>query len=188
MPILKPSTQLLLDNVKKAIQTAEELGGAEGDQYRLLMEAIAAEARERRTAFLATLTPTGAPPLWVREFGTGYAIPTEIVKLVAAGDAEDLSWHNDVCPSFGNDDEEGGDGARIFVEHPDVDQRENGIGTPRYATIWKPSEGGEVVYEGEEIDEAIAAYRTLCAKLKRGCALRCDCKDCRPELHVGEVR
>lgn len=59
---------------------------------------------------------------WSSEFTLDYDMPAEIVALVSAGQLTDVSWHNDVCPSFtfaGSDES-----ARLFVDHPDPEQRE----------------------------------------------------------------
>jgi len=62
---------------------------------------------------------TGRGALWVKEFGIDYAVPAEILKRT---DLEDMSWHNDVAPSFGR--EINGQPLRIWVEHPDPAMRE----------------------------------------------------------------
>lgn len=61
---------------------------------------------------------------WIHEFGREYDVPRKIVDLVIAGLASDLSWHNDLAPSFGTVSKDGKLEIRIWVEHPDKDQRE----------------------------------------------------------------
>lgn len=60
--------------------------------------------------------------LWEKEFGVDYAVPEAFStdpRLV------DISWHNDICPSFivaSDDDPEGV--WRIWVEHVNPELRE----------------------------------------------------------------
>ncbi|WP_147707823.1 hypothetical protein [Microvirga massiliensis] len=56
-----------------------------------------------------------ATPLWKQVFGEAYAIPDD----VPAG-FDDISWHNDTCPSFLN----ASCSLRLFIDHPERDERE----------------------------------------------------------------
>ena len=60
-------------------------------------------------------------PQWVREFGTGYAVPPEVSNTLL-----DQSWHNDVSPSFTHPDAPADDDhdLRLWVEHPEPEMRE----------------------------------------------------------------
>jgi len=58
---------------------------------------------------------------YLNQFTPDFAVPEEIVKLVAAGKLEDTSWTNDICPSFCVP---GNGGTRIWVDHPDPRERE----------------------------------------------------------------
>ena len=85
----------------------------------------------------ACITPPAEPkePLWKREFYESYAVPAEIESLVAAGTLSDISWHNDVCPSFClEEDDENSDEKvlKLWVENPDVNKREM-TGKTRFA-------------------------------------------------------
>lgn len=64
--------------------------------------------------------------LWRKEFGGAYQVPAEIEAAVSAGLLVDVSWHNDVCPCFvaGEEDNDGNFPVRLWVEHPDTNQRE----------------------------------------------------------------
>lgn len=50
-------SQEIFENVKKAMQDAEEIGGPEGDDYMNLMQAIIEEANERQVAYFHMLNP-----------------------------------------------------------------------------------------------------------------------------------
>lgn len=69
---------------------------------------------------------------WRHEHGDVYDVPTEILRVEGI---EDLSWHNDTCPSFGAQIGVGGDllRLRIWVDHPDPDQRD--MGWPRFYVV-----------------------------------------------------
>lgn len=62
-------------------------------------------------------------PSWVSEFGQEWAVPDVIAM---AEGIEDMSWHNDVCPSFGRHVPERGDEyahtVRVWCDHPDPDE------------------------------------------------------------------
>jgi hypothetical protein len=74
------------------------------------------------------------------EFGKGYRIPPVVAELVRLRHIEDLSHHNDACPSFGafrsgTDKHSGEDQeVRLWVEHPKPEQREitGGDGVGRF--------------------------------------------------------
>lgn len=59
---------------------------------------------------------------WLTEFGEEYAIPAEILALVAAGKLQDQSWHNNTCPSFLVPNTSGS--VILWIEHPDPNRRE----------------------------------------------------------------
>jgi hypothetical protein len=74
----------------------------------------------------------------VAEFGEEWAAPDVIAK---AEGIEDMSWHNDVCPSFGLHVAENGDEyahtVRVWCDHPDPE--ESGWGTregPRFQVTY----------------------------------------------------
>lgn len=69
---------------------------------------------------------------------------------------EDVSWHNDVCPSLGR--QFGGVDARLFVDFVDPSRRE--LGGPRFRLVmgWGEIEMGIFAhFEGETLDELKAA-------------------------------
>lgn len=95
---------------------------------------------------------------WEYEFGESYAIPSEIIRLYEAGLLEDRSWHNDVCPSFAvpgypEDDDYI---TRIWVDHPDPEEREFGEYAPRFGV----AKGPDQFYSGDDINAALVALWT----------------------------
>jgi hypothetical protein len=94
-------------------------------------------------------------PLWLREFGPDFFVPLE---LELAG-LVDLSWHNDVCPSFclpeAADTE---NPIRLWIDHPVAALRERGADAPRFLVT--DGGGGLDIYEGEDFAAALAALRT----------------------------
>lgn len=62
---------------------------------------------------------------WRHEFANrnvDYAIPESIIRMEGL---EDMSWHNDACPSFGTRITESLD-LRIWCDAPNYDDRESG--------------------------------------------------------------
>ncbi len=58
----------------------------------------------------------------------GYTVPHQILALVESGEAKDLSWHNDACPSYGLVIDDAVTLA-IFVEHANKNRRGDRIKT-----------------------------------------------------------
>ncbi len=83
---------------------------------------------------------------WQSEFSDDYRIPELVQRLVEEGYADDLSWHNDVCPRFGFIERDGEDEWQIVlaVDHPDEGEREGGLESPRY---WVVVEMGDETIE-----------------------------------------
>lgn len=104
---------------------------------------------------------------WISEHGADYDVPAEIADAEAL---DDLSWHNDVCPSFGKQvtDPETGDvhDVRLWVEHPDPAQRESSSDA-RFAVNYQPWSAQPVpglkiaddgdLYAGDDAAAALAA-------------------------------
>jgi hypothetical protein len=62
---------------------------------------------------------------WLGEHGPEYEVPGLIQFMVKEGILQDLSWHNDTCPSFAILDPKNEDrGVRMFVDHPVKGRRE----------------------------------------------------------------
>jgi hypothetical protein len=99
-------------------------------------------------------------PTWIDEFGEEYDIPNEILHIEGI---EDHSWHNDTCPSFGLYDSLG-TFLRIWVEHPDPDQREFASGS-RFGVMFSDDDdhdrcNGEMLYDGDDVDDAVRVFMT----------------------------
>ena len=95
---------------------------------------------------------------WEREFGAEYAVPEEILRHVRTGALRDLSWHNDACPSFGVPRADGTERARVWVEHPVPNDREDPR-DPRFI-VCIYDEGGDAlgaIYLGDDVDLALGA-------------------------------
>lgn len=66
---------------------------------------------------------------WSDEFDVSYAPPAEVLAIEGI---DDLSWHNDVSPSFGKFWDHGELDLRIWCGHPDPDHRDH---EPRYLVL-----------------------------------------------------
>jgi hypothetical protein len=93
---------------------------------------------------------------WMSEHGEDYEVPPEVTQLEGL---QDLSWHNDVCPRFGCNDE--GIGPNLWVDHVDPEKREC-CPTPRYLVVFQVSDCSSsddvVLYHGDDVHEAIEAF------------------------------
>lgn len=112
---------------------------------------------------------------WQYEHGEDYDVPAAITM---AEGIQDMSWHNDACPSFGqyvhgaNDDTHD---VRIWVEHPDVDYREtlaarfmvtyHAWSNPTVPGL-EPYEDGAPIYEGDDAGEALASFMATLALVR----------------------
>jgi len=110
-------------------------------------------------------------PLWVAEHGAEYRVPDAITKLEGI---DDLSWHNDACPSFGKAVEDpvthDNHVVHIWVDFVDQDPT-----LPHYYVVdytpWsaEPVPGlpaadmGLSAYEGTDVKEAIAVFMEVLA-------------------------
>lgn len=97
---------------------------------------------------------------WASEFGGEYEIPGFIRFLAKKGLLNDMSWHNDVSPSFGiqgellEPDEDMDELAvRLWVDHPLASYRE--VGGKRFmVTTGGPSGEEQEHWEFDELEEA----------------------------------
>lgn len=95
---------------------------------------------------------------WRDEFGASYAVPDVI--LTEPG-IEDISWRNDIAPSFtytavadaGAHDPQVD--LRLWVEHPDPHMRECGPAAPRFSVSLDSDE----LYAGDDVDAALTCLR-----------------------------
>ncbi len=90
---------------------------------------------------------------WRPEF---HPIPDEVLALVATEEAVDMSWHNDVCPSFGIELKDGGPALRLWVDAVSVNDRECGNET----RFWVGIDGeNDVLLATDDVAAAVACYR-----------------------------
>ena len=97
------------------------------------------------------------PALWICEFGTDYAVPSVISDRLV-----DVSWHNDVSPSFvlaGDEDNE--NAIRLWVEHPDPEMREYSGSSVRFIVGGAPKGEPVFYYEGEDAQAALDSLLSL---------------------------
>jgi hypothetical protein len=120
--------------------------------------------------------------LWEKEFGREYDIPLEIEALGWT----DISWHNDMCPSFTPDPDE--DKIRLWVEHPDPNMREYDD-QPRYV-INRMDKMQTLGYEesiiaaGNDLTEILAVAATLPPKPLKPCRIGRRVNDGVPDVAV----
>lgn len=129
---------------------------------------------------------------WIKEFGTEFDVPSIVSERLI-----DVSWHNDVSPSFvrpGDEDNE--DAIRLWVEHPDPNRREY-IGSSVRFIVGGAQDGG-IYYEGEDVNAAIdsllslAPNEALCLCGKRlhesttALCIDCGCPTC-PDCRVEDA-
>ncbi len=71
------------------------------------------------------MIPEDAMNQWQKEQGIEYDVPDIVQYLADAKVLEDVSWHNDACPSFVIMDPHHEDyGIRLWVDHPLLSLRE----------------------------------------------------------------
>jgi len=107
--------------------------------------------------------PVGASRTWRTEFRSGYDIPSIVLFLVEKGLIEDMSWHNDMSPSFGvhgivvgtrgRAEGYGTREIRLFVEDPIRSQRQGD--SKRFLVTVTDSEGDFTDLEYDELEEAL---------------------------------
>lgn len=94
---------------------------------------------------------------WTAEFDDDYAVPHEVESLVGQGYVSDMSWHNNVCPSFGRYTDDGLN-LELFVDHPVQGERE--MGDSRFKLLFQADHedtSGTLLYDGDDMAAALAA-------------------------------
>ena len=86
---------------------------------------------------------------YLTEFEDIFEIPSVIRD---AEGIEDMSWHNDTCPSFGRELRDGSV-IKIFCEHPDPEQRDSG--SDGQFIVYYDGDVDEPVWEGDDPNEAL---------------------------------
>lgn len=129
--------------------------------------------RRKRNGESAPMSDKRQTPTWRDEFPADFAVP----DLIAGDDRlEDVSWHNDVCPSFILKGYDTSDGAlpdiRLWVNHPDREQREF-VDQPR---LWVTDGERAFFCESDNDDDAAAAVAAVIAACTRAQEMRADAK------------
>lgn len=94
-------------------------------------------------------------PLWIEEFGEAFAIPAWVTNKHGV---EDVSWHNDMCPSFEYHAQDGRV-YRMYVDHPVIEERDSNDGmhsTERFSIITETEDGEYITTALSTSDEAAA--------------------------------
>ncbi len=75
----------------------------------------------------------------------------------------DVSWGNDVCPSWEAWPSDDGEAPRLFVDAADASARENGPDSPRFTIVSHPEsfERAQIHYAGDDEDSARTLWQTL---------------------------
>ncbi len=96
---------------------------------------------------------------WEKEFPAGAKPPRMILDMVAHGEVEDWSWHNDTMPSIGvhTTDERDEDELRLWSDYADPDERE--AGGPRFTVTLGID--GITFFQGDDVAQAVATFRTI---------------------------
>lgn len=128
--------------------------------------AVSGDPTGATAAFIREAAGVRGTSLWIVEQGAQYDIPAKILELVGTGEIEDMSWHNDQCPSFGRMVERDGRQveARVFVDHPQPRSRD--MGGLRFAvtlTVDGEAHEDEVT---DDVDEAISLLRSYVSRLR----------------------
>ena len=93
------------------------------------------------------------------EFGSEYqSIPAWVGRW-------DISWGNDVCPSWEAWRSDDGEAPRLFIDAADASARENGPDSPRFTIVSHPEsfEDAVVHYQGDDEAEARRVWEALLA-------------------------
>lgn len=93
-------------------------------------------------------------PTWKDEFGPEYEVPQSILQLEGISD---MSWHNNVCPSFGVLSPDGTHELCIWTDHPDPDEREV-CGSRFLVQRYEECSPIEDLYVGDDDLAAIRAF------------------------------
>jgi hypothetical protein len=106
---------------------------------------------------------TSAAPLWMHEFGADYDVP---LLLTADLELTDISWHNDVCPSFCLAETRSRLTYRLWCDHPQRDDRE--LQQAGRFMVTAPATDDEPLYVGDDVLEAVRILKAAPAERRRG--------------------
>lgn len=170
-----------VESARRAVEILE--AGRGEDPVRGLMERVMSAASAAgddpsgsiRSALLETVEDIGlsggsVPPPWIREYGLEWHVPWLVLRLVDEGIAQDTSWRNDGCPSFGREFDVGGRKHFLMLlsDHPVRESREH-RDIWRFAVRWDPPDGDVVVLmETDNPGMAVMAFRQAVNDLMAG--------------------
>jgi len=93
--------------------------------------------------------------LFQREFGAHFEMPQPILDALDAGTLVDISWHNDVCPSFVRaGDEELDSATRLWVSPANPEDRE--YPEFKHFGVYDHSGNGRSIIETDDVEIALA--------------------------------
>ena len=87
---------------------------------------------------------------WTNEFSADYAVPQEIINLEKHGLANDISWGNDICPSFTNDI------YTVWVQHPNPAERE--LDSDKRFYVYDTTDQQNLIWKGDNVDTVISYF------------------------------
>lgn len=104
-----------------------------------------------------TIKTMSVPNSWSNQFGAEYAVPPEVVTLL-----KDVSWGNDMCPSFVWPERLTADYAArgwvLWVDHPEATKREHE--GKRFLVVYEDQDLG-VQWEALATDDCQQALRFM---------------------------
>lgn len=92
-------------------------------------------------------------PQWMEEFDAQFEVHPIITALF-----NDISWHNDVSPSFCLDNGNDGEDFRLWVDHPDATQRECSGKRYRICSHREERQHDPVIVETDDTLEIVLAF------------------------------
>ena len=120
---------------------------------------------------------------WDAEFGPYYEVPGFLPFLVRKKIVEDMSWHNDVAPSFGLYSEQGKTEReiRLWVDHPFKSQRE--VGGTRFWVADSVDHEPQTDFSTDDFEEALDKLFTLLGAYHKG--MKAGVLEWRPDNLLG---
>lgn len=96
------------------------------------------------------------------QFPSDYEVPAEI----PAAFPEDVSWGNDMCPSFVKPIEGTKLSLKCWADHPDPEERETGPETKRFIVELDDEDGAfiKVLIETEDVEQAVLFSKVTAAE------------------------
>ena len=84
----------------------------------------------------------------------GYTIPLHLHEELASRGFSEISWHNDISPSYSKDEDQ----IRVWIEHQSPEMREAGKDAPRFSLTVHDETGSFLSGDHfETVEEVLAA-------------------------------